>query len=215
MATGEIYHIFNRGIERRDIFTRINEYRRALEVIGYYRYSDLPVKFSLYLKLPDNQKSDILKSLEHKNKLEVKLIAFCLMPNHFHLLVRQEKDGGISRFVSNFSNSYCKYFNTKYERVGPLFQGSFKAVRVETDEQLIHLSRYIHLNPVSSCKIKEKDLDDYPWSSMAQYLGKIDRGITDSSLVMSNFKNAGSYRKFVHDQVSYAKELEKIKHLLL
>jgi putative transposase len=173
------------------------------------------MKYSRFVELPDKERVKILDALKIKGQLEVKILAYCLMPNHFHLMLRQENDGGITRFVSNFCNSYGKYFNTKYNRMGPLFQGAFKAIRVETDEQLIHLSRYIHLNPVTSFLVKEELLDDYPWSSLAEYLEKVETGITDPSIVLGSFGSVKSYQKFVHDQVDYAQELEKIKDLAL
>lgn len=135
------------------------------------------------------------------------------MPNHFHLILKQLTDNGVSRFVSNVSNGYAKYFNTKHQRVGPLFQGPFKAVRVETDEQLLHLTRYVHLNPVTAFLIKPKDLENYSWSSLGEYLGEKNKGICTVGMVRNFFKNTDDYRKFVLDQVDYARELEKIKHL--
>lgn len=85
----------------------------------------------------------------------LEIISYCLMPNHFHLLVKQVIDHGIVKCLNNFSNSYTRYFNIRHDRVGPLFQGRFKAVRIETDEQLLQVSRYIHLNPVASSLIEE------------------------------------------------------------
>lgn len=213
LATGQTYHIYNRGIERREVFTNKREYQRAVDVISYYRNAAVPIRFSRLMELPDDERLKVFDSLKRKSDYEVKIIAFCLMPNHFHLLIRQEKDGGTSRFISNYCNSYNKYFNKKYNRVGPLFQGAFKAVRIETDEQFIHLSRYIHLNPVSSFIIEEDGLDTYPWSSLPEYLGKVEQGISDSQIVLSHFKSRQDYRRFVHDQVSYAQNLERIKHL--
>ena len=94
--------------------------------------------------------------------------AYCLMPNHFHILLQQLQDNGISTFVRKLLNSYTRYFNTKNERIGPLFQGQFKAVRVESDEQLLHLTRYIHLNPLVGYVVK--DLRNFEWSSYLDYI---------------------------------------------
>ena len=148
------------------------------------------------------------------NKL-VEILCFCLMPNHFHFLLKQLKDNGISIFISKFANSYAKYFNTKHERVGPLFQGRFKAVHIENDEQLVHVSRYIHLNPVVSSLIEEAALKDYVWSSYPEYLKLINSQITDKELVMSFFKTEDKYKQFVLNQADYGKNLEQIKHLTL
>ncbi|MBI4067657.1 transposase [Candidatus Gottesmanbacteria bacterium] len=215
LADGEYYHIFNRGVEKRTIFTDKREYQRALKLLYYYHYTNLPLKFSRFNEIPIEEREKILEILRRKNKLEVQIIAYCLMPNHFHFLLRQEREKGIANFVSNFSNSYSKYFNTKHDRVGPLFQGVFKAVRVETDAQLLHLSRYIHLNPISSFLIKEEELDNYPWSSLPEYLGTKEEKVVNPAIILSRYKNIQNYRQFVHDQISYAQNLEKIKHLTL
>ena len=130
---------------------------------------------------------------------------------------RQNIDNGISTFISNFTNSYAKYFNTKYQRVGPLLEGVFKAVYVENDDQLIHLSRYIHLNPVVSSIVNETEILNYKWSSYPAYLSLNEKNkiVLDINTILSYFKSPKKYQEFVMDQVDYGKELEKIKHLTL
>ena len=135
------------------------------------------------------------------------------MPNHFHLLLKQATNTGISRFVSKFCDSYSKYFNIKHDRVGPLFQGPFKAVRVESEKQLIHLSRYIHLNPIASFLIKESELDSYPWSSLPEYLAPLGNTLSNPRFIGELFKSPSKYRDFVHNHIDYAQKLEHIKHL--
>lgn len=135
------------------------------------------------------------------------------MPNHFHLLLKQNIDNGITEFAGKFSNSYTKYYNTKYNRIGPLFQGEFKAIIIESDEQLVHVSRYIHLNPTSSNLVK--NLDQYEWSSYPEYLGQVKNGFCDKEVVLGHFKKIKDYQQFVLDQAGYAQELEFIKHQLL
>ena len=120
----------------------------------------------------------------------------------------------IVKFLSNFTNAYTKYCNTKHERNGPLVQGPFKAIFVESDEQIIHLSRYIHLNPVTSFIINDSALEQYKWSSLREYLG-LENGICQKEIVLDQFKSVESYKGFILDQMSYAKELDKIKHLSL
>lgn len=146
------------------------------------------------------------------SKKIIEILAFCLMPNHFHLLLKQIKEGGITEFVSKVTNSYTKYFNTKYTRVGPLFQGEFKSVIVEDDEQLLHLSRYIHLNPLVLYLVK--NLDQYEWSSYREYVsGK--KGICTKEEVLGFFKTPKEYEQFILDQADYAKQLELIKHKVI
>lgn len=213
LATKEIYHIFNRGVERREIFTDKWEYRRALDTISYYRFLEPPIRYSKYIILDKKRRIQLLDALL-TSQLQVDVLAFCLMPNHFHLLLKQTTNTGISRFVSKFCDSYSKYFNIKHDRVGPLFQGPFKAVRVESEEQLIHLSRYIHLNPISSFLIKESELDSYSWSSLHEYLAPLGNTLSNPRFIGGLFKSPSKYRVFVHNQIDYAQKLEHIKHLV-
>lgn len=215
LTDNQIYHIFNRAIDRQTIFTTKWEYKRAIETLKYYRFANLPFKFSQSLNLPKDDRQKIILELSRKNEKLVEFIAFCIMPNHFHFLIKQLKPNGISKFISDFTNSYTRYFNTKHERKGHLFEGLFKAVLVESEEQLMHLSRYIHLNPVASFIIKQEELENYNWSSFPEYLELSDENLCDKGLVMSMFSTLEEYKKFVTDQVKYAQELEKIKHLIL
>ncbi len=215
LANDQIYHVYNRGVEKRVIFGNKREFGRAFNTLKYYRFANLPLKFSKFLVQTKENQLILSKGFQNKENEMVKIIAFCLMPNHFHLILKQLKDNGVQKFISNFTNSYTKYFNTKHERVGALVQGIFKAVRVETDEQLIHLSRYIHLNPVSSFIIQEQDIENYPWSSYREYLNLEKDDFCAKEYILEHFKSIPAYRRFVLDQVEYAKELEKIKHLSL
>lgn len=210
-----LYHVFNRGVERRVVFNDKREFNRALDLIKFYRFTNLPIRFSQLQLLEKEKRHKILSSL-NKNKCLIEIIAFCLMPNHFHFLLRQKEDNGISKFLSHFTNSYTKYFNIKNnQRVGPLFQGPFKAVNVESDEQLIHLSRYIHLNPVSSSLVKTENLVSYTWSSLPDYLSLTNRNFVEKNTVLEMFKSVEDYKNFIFDQIGYAKELDQIKHLSL
>lgn len=214
-ANNEIYHIFNRSIEQRPVFTHKKEYNRALTTLDFYRFKNPPSRLSKALLLENQKREEFFLRLKREGKKLVEIISYCLMPNHFHFLLKQKANNGIPKFASNFSNSYTRYFNTKHKRIGPLFQGIFKAVRIENDEQLIHVSRYIHLNPVVSFIIKEELLDPYPWSSLPEYLGRQKEEICNKEIVLGLFPSKEKYRKFVHNQIDYAKRLEEIKHLLL
>ncbi len=216
LVTNEIYHVINRGAASQPVFLNQKDYLRALETIFYYQNRNLPLRYSFFLRLPTQRRVEALDKLKTKSKFLIEIIAFCLMPNHIHLLLKQLKDNGISAFMGNFANSYTRYFNTKQKRVGPLFQGKFKAVRVETDEQLIHLSRYIHLNPYSSYVVKTfKELENYPYSSFPEYLSPKKSARCDKNAVLHNFRGPLSYKKFVFDQADYQGKLQEIKHLAL
>ncbi len=214
-ANDEIYHIFNRGVEKRPTFMDKRELDRGIKTLDFYRFANLPLKLSKFLVLPQPERVKFVQEMNLKYEKLVEVICYCLMPNHFHFLVKQIREKGVSTFAANFTNSYTKYFNTKHERVGPLFQGLFKAVRVESDEQLIHVSRYIHLNPVSSFLIESEGLESYRWSSYLEYLDISQSKIADKKIVLDMFASKEKYRQFVMDQVDYVRELEQVKHLLL
>lgn len=216
LVTDYVYHVINRSITSLPTFLNQKDYQRGLESIFYYQNQNLPLRYSYFLRLPIKQKAAILKGLETKRKFIVEIIAFSLMPNHLHLLLKQTQDHGISNYMSNLTNSYTRYFNTKHKRVGPLFQGKFKAVRIETDEQLIHVSRYIHLNVYSSGVVKNiEELINYPYSSLPEYLTPQKLNQCQKELVLDQFKNPHSYKKFVLDQADYQRNLQEIKHFAL
>lgn len=203
LVTGEFYHIFNRGSEKRDIFTQPRDYQRFLKTFYYYHFLGKKPSFSKFAK------SQLSSFDPDPNKKLVDITCYCLMPNHFHFLIKQLKDNGISTFISQLSNSYTKYFNTKYKRVGALFQGVFKAVHIETEDQFIHLSRYIHLNPVVSGLTK--DLNDYKWSSYLEYINGQSFYCSPED-ILSLYSSTDSYKKFVENQIDYATSLEILKH---
>ncbi len=214
-ANEEIYHVFNRGVEKRPTFTDKREFERAMQTLDLYRFSDLPIRLSKILSLAVDERRKFIKNIYQECHKLVEIICFCLMPNHFHFLLKQKIENGISIFAANFANSYTKYFNSKHERIGPLFQGLFRAVRIESGEQLIHVSRYIHLNPVSSFLIEADELESYQWFSYPEYIGKSSENITDNKIVLDMFSSKKKYKQFVLDQMAYARQLEQIKHLIL
>lgn len=216
LVTDQVYHVLNRGSAFQPVFNNKKDYIRAIETIFYYQNKNLSISYSHFLRLPKEQKSVILETLGKKDNFIVDIIALCLMPNHLHLLLKQNQEKGISYFMSNFTNSYTRYFNKKSKRIGPIFQGKFKAVRIETDEQLLHVSRYIHLNPFTSYVVKIlQDLETYPYSSFPEYLGISKTNFFQKEIVLDQFKSNTSYKKFVFNQAEYQRELEKIKHLVL
>lgn len=202
LVNGELYHIYNRGTDRKDIFLQPRDYKRFQNTFYYYHFSNTKVRFSKFVK----SELEILKIDAPKL---VEIICYCLMPNHFHFLLKQVSANGISVFISKLSNSYTKYFNLKYTRVGPLLQGAFKSVLVETDEQLLHLSRYIHLNPIVSGL--HKDLETYKWSSYSEYVAG-NSGVCFRDTILGHFSLNQSYAEFVKDQISYGTSLEILKH---
>lgn len=203
-ANGEYYHVFNRGVEKRQIFLVKKDYQRFLETLIYYQDANPPVRFSF--------SKTLLTPKRPREKL-VEIICYTLMPTHFHLLLRQVKENGITTFISKISNSYAKFFNTKYKRIGSLFSGPFKAVRIENEEQLLHVNRYIHLNPLID--FLTKDLRLYTYSSYLEYLDILNTNICDKEPILSHFKSISDYEKFVLDQEDYGRKIKQIERVLL
>lgn len=203
-TNGEYYHIYNRGVAKMPIYLNAFDYKQFLNSVLYYQIEGPKPRFSFFKRQP------IL--LVDRKKL-IDIVCYCLMSNHFHFLLRQVREGGITEFIGKLSNSYTKYFNIKNKRIGPLLQGEFQAVHVASDEQIIHLSRYIHLNPVVGYAARE--LQTYKWSSYLEYLGIVKNSVCSKEIILGQFKSQGDYKQFILDQVGYARELDFIKHQLL
>jgi|SRR3989344_2147708 len=215
IVTNEIYHVFNRGINRQPTFVDKWNYQRAVEAISFYRFLKPPIKLSKFLILEKSKKNDLLNGLKNQELL-VEIFCYCFMPNHFHFLLKQKRDGGIAKFLSNVQNSYTRYFNTRHKRDGSLFLDQFKAVRIETDEQFLHVSRYIHLNPYTGYVVKSfEDLEKYPWSSFSSYINKENNLFVNTNQILDFFKTSVAYKKFVFDQADYQRRLKEIEHLAL
>lgn len=215
-ARGKIYHVFNRGVEKRDIFLSDGDRWRFLQ--GMYLFNDESTSTNLLYRLEQEKGKmhfGILRDYMKKEGIErkplVRIMADCLKSNHFHLLIEEIQENGISRFMQKLGTGYVKYFNRKYERVGPLFQGPFKAVEVKSDEQLHYIVAYINvINPGQELEPELKSVaqdpaeilrfvEHYPWSTHLEYLGNRDSIIIHKGIAGGLFSNPASYRKFVSD----------------
>lgn len=213
-ADGEIYHIYNRAVAAESIFEKDRESEHFLSLINYYRYHT-PLRYTHYRNLSNELRIKYWLDIQ-KTVPQVEIYAFSLMPNHFHLLVKQMQVDGIQKFTSILQNSYAKYYNTKNNRYGSVFQNPFKATRIETDDQFIHVVRYIHLNPVTAYLIKPEELSQYKLTSYCHYLNNITIPFISDQFVMSHFNNSiDKLISFTMNNVDYQRELAKIKHLIL
>jgi len=208
-ATNQFYHIFNEAVAGESVFSN----KWALELIDFYRFKP-QISFSKYKNL-NKQEQEKFRKIIFSTPPLVEIYAFSLMPTHFHFLVKQLTDGGISSFAANFQNGFAKYYNLKNKRKGPVFCQMFKGVLIETEEQFLHVSRYIHLNPVTAFLLKIEDLLNYPWTSFSAYMKKIKYDFVETKLIMSYFNSPAHYKEFVFNQEDYQKELAKIKRLAL
>lgn len=209
---GEYYHLFNRGIGKLNIFKDDSDRKRFLFSL---LYSQSPTTFDNVARLiktynPETGFSIPEKSLEKvlQNRT-VELTCFCLMPNHFHLLLRENTEGGISAFMHRIMLAHTRYMNTKYETSGHLFESRYKAVHVKDNHQLLYLSAYIHRNPRELKAWKGKEFE-YPWSSL-QDLTEGNRwgGLLEADIIADQFETTldSNYADFV--KTSTAKDFEE------
>lgn len=191
------YHLYNRGVEKRKIFLDRQDYSVFLSYLKDYllpKNEDLLEERLADPNTTQHEKNKILKLLRMNNFAdEVTLVAYCLMPNHFHLFIKQKSAGTIDKFMNSLGTRYTMYFNRKYNRVGSLYQGVYKAVPVVNEPQFIYLSKYIHKQALA--------LQDQP-SSYEDYLGKRNTQWVDPSEVLSHFSTSNasfSYEEFVRE----------------
>lgn len=214
-VNGGIYHIFNKTIESKKIF--IDDYINTIfcEITRYYRSFKTYTRFSQFKELSSQVQNQVLKDVLNPVYFQVEILCYCLMPTHFHFLVKQLTKNGVQKYMANVLNSFTRYFNIKNERKGPLFLPRFKAVNIKSEEQLKHNSRYIHLNPYSNGLIEDiNELEKYPWSSFKEYVFDNPQRLSSPNLILNLFNNdRNRYKKFVFDNADYQKTLDLIKHV--
>jgi putative transposase len=168
LATDHYYHVYNRGISSGDIFFSKDNYYYCLKLLKKYTA-----------------------------RYSIRVIAYCLMPNHYHLLLLQEGDHNISQYMQTVFNAYVQGLNRRIKRKGPLFQGRFKHVLVDKENYLIHLCRYIHLNPVPA-RLVEKP-EDWLFSDYKEWIGITEKPGRNESFIQEHFEKSENYRLFVED----------------
>lgn len=182
------YHVYNRGVEKRDIFLDGQDYAVFLSYLKAYL---IPAEKQSLVVFPSRKMNNYAD--------EIKLVCYCLMPNHFHLLIKQRCSTAMTDFTRSLMTRYSMYFNRRYDRVGSLFQGRYKAVKIESEEQLVYLTHYIHRNPTSRSVL---EVVDYRYSSLGNYLEKIKQSRLDTEIILGYFSESNpnlSYRSFVLD----------------
>lgn len=197
-GSGGYYHLYNRGVNKRLIFKDQKDYSTFLSYLQFYL--TIPDLQGLSLKVSPSRKPNNYAG-------EIEFLAYCLMPNHFHLMLKQNSDYGISHFMSSVITKYVRYFNTRYKRIGPLFQGRYKAVRVTDEYQFTYLTKYIHRNPLDLAAFKDspRRLSNYRYSSYGIYLHLFQQNWVSTSDILSYFSKTNprlSYQNFVEGSES-------------
>lgn len=211
ITAGEYYHIYNRGNRKQNIFLERNDYVRFLFLILYLQ-SSIPIYNIGYAVAHFIKHRVFNNSLNEKvaHMRTVDLAVFTLMPNHFHLVVYERKESGISSYMQRVQNAYAKYFNHKYQTAGHVFQGPYQSVHIENNEQLLHVSAYIHRNQREISEWKNKE-QDYLWSSYHDYANENRWGeLLSQKIISKQFLDPSEYVDFV--KTSGTKNDKIIKH---
>ncbi len=217
----EIYHVLTRGVDKRKIFLDQKDYLRFIHDLFEFN-DEAPVNTTFYVFRNAIARREVGKERKPR-KLLVKIHAFCLMPNHYHLLLTPKIEGGIPRFMKKLNMGYARYFNEKYKRKGTLFEGRYKNIIVKNEAHFIHLPYYIHLNPLDlkfpewrSRELKNykeaiKFLENYRWSSHLDYLGVPNfPSVTQREFLMEFF---GDHKEYEQDIHQWLKDLGNMKDL--
>jgi putative transposase len=204
----EIFHVFNKSIANFGIFKDLDNCQRFIDTLDYYNNIFSKKSLSDYLRINKNFFCSSL--LYQKENSHVKFIAYCIMPDHYHLLIKTNQENTFPKYIADVENSFTRFFNIKFKRKGPLWQSAFKAVRIKNNEQLLHVSRYIHLNPTTNALVD--DPKDWRYSSYNEYI--------NNERILKNYANEISintpvtYKKFVEDRKDYQRKLKMIKKLI-
>lgn len=206
---GEMYHIYNRGLNKQQLFSEDRDYIRFLLLLIYLQSpQSLPnirrhVNYYIKHNVLDVDSRTIAKIIKTR---KVKLFTFGIMPNHFHFSAQELKEGGISWYVQRIQNAYGKYFNIKNEKKGYVFEGRFGAVHVETNNQFLYLSTYHHCQCRELGKWKGGE-EKYPWSSYQDYAGVNRWGeLLNISLILDQFSSLARYKKFTQNSIAKTKK---------
>ncbi|OGK30363.1 hypothetical protein A3F29_02865 [Candidatus Roizmanbacteria bacterium RIFCSPHIGHO2_12_FULL_33_9] len=207
---GQVFHICNKSIANYGIYQDHKNIIRFKNAICFYNSQDRTESLADNLNKHKNKSLKVNLLQTNINKI-LKIIAYCIMPDHYHLLVKILKDDILSKYISDVENSFTRYFNIKFKRKGPLWQSRFRSVEVKTDEQLLHVSRYIHLNPTTSELVSKPE--EWEFSSYRQYIN--NEKILKEVMTEITISTPSKYKRFCEDQIDYQKKLRKIKKLLL
>lgn len=206
----EYYHIYNRGVDKRTIFESKEDLDRFFQSMDEFNVIE-PIG-SIYANTL--RKNKFRHSVSKDEEL-VNFICYCLNPNHYHFLLKQLVDKGIEKFMHKLGMGYAKNFNSKYKRSGSLFQGKFKAVHIESNEYLLHLSAYVNLNyKVHNLNKFRHSVSKLYRSSWGEYI-KDEKGFCKKDIILDQFENTAEYEKFAENSLKNIKERKEIKDFLI
>jgi putative transposase len=215
----EYYHAYSRGVEKRKIFLNTKDYDRFIALL-YIMNQNVSFRFDNFLQAHKNNLKEIFK--EQREKTLVSILGYCLMPNHFHIILYEHTEGGVSKFMGKLLTAYSMYFNTKYERSGPLFTHPFRSEHINSESQYMYIFSYVHLNPISIIDKKWKEngvknkkeatefIEKYQFSSYQDFIGfnRPEKAIIDFSLIPEYIKNMELDFKTLDELIKENKSIE-------
>ncbi|MDB5188755.1 MAG: transposase [Candidatus Nomurabacteria bacterium] len=218
ITEGEYYHIYNRGVNKQLLFHDRADYVRFLFLIIYFQspkrfYNISRYVFSYLKRMAFAIEPKDIQEIMHDRYIE--LVSFCIMPNHFHILLKEIHKGGTATYMHRVLNGYAKYYNKKYGTSGHLFQGTYQAVLISNNTQLLYLSAYIHRNPRTLHEWRNKE-DQYEWSSYQDYV-KMNRfgNLLAQSIILDQFESQKKYALFLQSSTSKEFSLQLPNTLIL
>lgn len=205
---GAFFHVFNKSIAGFGIFKDPMNCQRFIYTLDYY--NNLCVKEKLSNVIRSN-KYHYENLIYVRDNQKVKTLCFNIMPTHYHLVLKVNKDNILSKYIGDVENSYTRFFNQKFDRKGPLWQSRFKAVRIETEEQLLHVTRYVHLNAVTSRLVNLPE--DWQFSSYKDFIS--NKIILKEIITEISISDPNQYKKFVENNIDYQRKLHLIKKIII
>jgi len=230
-ANGRIYHIILRGLDDNLIFKDINDYYRGIfSIYEFNNANPIEIRKRRLARKTEKKKAggDPMSAVIDKRDRFVDVLCFCFMPNHIHLLMKQIKDDGITKFMRKVGAGYGRYFNKKYERRGYVFQNRFRSIHIEDDNQLRIIFNYIHVNPISliepgwkenGIKDTKKSADflrEYKWSSYKDYVDEVNfPSVTERNFIAEFLGGINGCDLSIKDWIDYKKTFDENKDILL
>ncbi len=205
-----IFHVCNKSIANFGILKDHKNAERFIMTLHYYNYNEEKISLSQYLRKKGEKITDV-NLLEPTENNIVKFIAYKIMPDHYHLVIKNLTNNHLSKYINTIENSFTRYFNIRFNRKGPLWQSRFRSVLVKTSEQLLHLTRYVHLNAVTDYLVDKPE--DWKFSSYRNYIDT--EGYLKNVLTEITIKKLDLYKKFVENRIDYQRRLKKIKKFIL
>ncbi|MFZ5801829.1 MAG: transposase [Candidatus Omnitrophota bacterium] len=213
--TGEVYHVYTRSIAGFRIFHYPDHYRRFENLMRYYRFENPSGPYAFFCRSSATLRQGLEASLKKMEALcpkRIEIIAYCLMPTHVHIALKQLAPDGISFFMAALLDSYSRFFNTRFKRSGPLWESRFKRKHCATDEQLLHLTRYIHLNPVTAFLVDHPS--QWEFSSYGEYVNSRSFNARFCDFEKWIRLSPPGYQNFTEDRIAAQRDLAILKDLI-